>query len=186
MGDYFEMLVDPEASLEDSSRLAKAVIRRFRSLGIITGRPNSRCVLGGRGYLPGPAVRHMYKFSRNEGRFWELATCGVEPSVGRDFNEMAFGFPFEGLVCPSCHFQTDDESFKYDYVSAADKWRRESTMPLVLCPKCTKKYKVIEWNCKPPVGFGNLSFRFWNWPPLYFPQWNVDIVAIVLKSSRPP
>ena len=42
-----------------------------------------------------------------------------------------------------------------------------------------EKHSVTEWRFKPPLGFGNLSFRFWNWPPLDSPSWRIDIPALV-------
>jgi hypothetical protein len=49
----------------------------------------------------------------------------------------------------------------------------------VHCLKCRKSRPIHEWQCKPPLGFGNLSFRFGNWPPLHSPAWKINIPAIV-------
>jgi hypothetical protein len=38
---------------------------------------------------------------------------------------------------------------------------------------------VLEWDWMPPLGFGYLSFSFWNWPPLDAPGWRIDIPAII-------
>jgi hypothetical protein len=34
------------------------------------------------------------------------------------------------------------------------------------------------------LGFGNLSFTFWNWPPLDKPSWKIDIPARVKEVTK--
>src|SRR5207253_540544 len=97
MSDHFEMLVDVDVTAEEAEGVSRAVLHRFRKLGLITGRANGACVLGGKGYRPGPAVAGLYKLRKQECRFWELTTCGIEPRVGRGFNEWALGPVCEGF-----------------------------------------------------------------------------------------
>jgi hypothetical protein len=98
----FEMLVDADVMAEEAEDVSRAVLGRFRELGLITGKLSDECVLGGKGYRPGPAVADLYKLRDGERRFWELVTCGVEPVVARGFNVWALGPSFEGFLCPSC------------------------------------------------------------------------------------
>jgi hypothetical protein len=96
MSDNFEMLIDVDTTAEEAEGALRAVLRQFRKLGLIIGKPTSDCALGGKGYRPGPAVSKSYKLEKRECRFWELVTCGMEPHVGRGFNEWALGPACEG------------------------------------------------------------------------------------------
>lgn len=185
MSDNFEMLVDVDATPSQANAVARAVLDRFRHLGLITGKANPDCVLGNTGYRPGPAVASMYKLSKGESRFWELVTCGVEPRVGRAFNEWALGPSCEGFTCPMCgaEIEPDGAAFGDAIGTAVGEWIDESGPALVSCPQCRNKRPIAEWQCKPPFGFGFVSFRFWNWPPLDSPSWKIDIAGIVREVS---
>jgi hypothetical protein len=184
MSDSFEMLVDVDATLSEANAVSQAVLDRFRQLGLITGEANSDCVLGGTGYRPGPAVADLYKREKREGRFWEMLTCGVEPNVGRSFNEYALGPVCEGFTCPSCgaHIASyaglGDALFK-----AIGEWMDQAGQALTPCPICSAEHPITQWQCKPPMGFGNVSFRFWNWPPFGPPSWKIDIPGIVREVT---
>lgn len=178
------MLVDVDTSLSDGDAVVQAVLDRFRKMGLITGMINEDCVLGGAGYRPGPAVPDLYELEENEGRFWEMLTCGVEPSVGRWFNEYALGPVFEGLNCPSCSTHIASyEAFGDAIFKAIGEWAEQSGPALTPCPVCKVQLPITEWRCKPPLGFGNVSFRFWNWPPLGCTSWKVDIAGIVREVT---
>jgi hypothetical protein len=181
MSDNFQMLVDPDATLEEANQLRDAVLNRFREMRLITGTATGECVLGGKGYRLGPAVPKLYILKRNECAFWELTASGVEPKVGRHFNIWAVGPDFQGLTCPKCdgQFEALDDAFKDVFGQALGDWYHQSGPALFPCPRCGKTPSVTEWHCKPPLGFGNLSFTFWNWPPLDSRAWKIDIMALV-------
>jgi hypothetical protein len=186
MSDSFEMLIDVDATPSEANGVAKAVLERFRKLGLITGRTDRDCVLGdGKGYRPGPAVRTLCKLGKGYFPFWEMSPCGVESRIGRRYNYDALGPSCEGFACPAC--EADFEPFGNDLAEAiakaADKWADETGPGNVTCPQCRKKQPVTDWRCKPPLGFGNVSFRFWNWPPLQLPVWKIDIPAIVREVT---
>ncbi len=185
MSDSFEMLVDVDATLDEADGLQRAVIDRFRTLGLITGELDPDCVLGGRGYHPGPAIPQFYDRDEREGAFWELRTCGVEPQVRRSYNFWALGPACEGLTCPACRTTVKplNDEFGDAVGEALGEWDNESGPALLTCPQCSQSQTITEWQCHPPLGFGNLSFRFWNWPPLDLPSWKIDIAGIVREVT---
>lgn len=185
MSDNFQMLVDVDATPGEADGVARSVLRLFRQLGLITGEANPDCVLGGTGYRPGPAVADAYILRRRDLRFWELRTSGVEPKVGRSFNDWALGPSCEGFTCPACAavIEPFGDPFMDAIFKAVGEWTDESGPALVPCPECRKERPITEWQCKPPFGFGNVSFRFWNWPPLDSPSWKVDIAGIVWEAT---
>ncbi|HVS34489.1 MAG TPA: hypothetical protein VMS17_02840 [Gemmataceae bacterium] len=185
MSDNFEMLVDVEATSENAERLSRAVLDRLRQLDLIVGEANADCVLGGTGYRPGPAVPSLYICGEREGRFWELRTCGVEPKVGRSFNYWALGPVCEGFTCSQCRAVLEPFGAEFgDFVGKAfGEWLDRRGPGLLRCPRCAGERSIAEWQCKPPLGMGYLSFRFWNWPPLNSPEWKVDIGAIIREAT---
>ena len=96
MSDCFQMLVDADVSIDRAKDTSRAVVAEFRRRGLITGRASGDCVLGGKGYHPGPSVPAFCAIRKGECRFWELVTCGVQVTVGRGFNDWALGPACEG------------------------------------------------------------------------------------------
>ena len=86
----------------------------------------------------------------------------------RDFNHWAYGPSCEGYSCPLCNqeFEPDNEDLADVLSEAIGQWIEQSGPALVPCPSCKGHVPVTEWRCQPPLGFGNLSVVFWNWPPL--------------------
>lgn len=181
VSDEFERLVDVDVSAADAPAVCEQVVDRLRELGLIAGKLNSKCVLSGEGYLPGPAMPKLYQVPKGGDRFWELVTCGVEPQVGRHFNYEALGEACEGFACPACGEGIDpfDDVFQDVLGAAVDQWLKQSGKGLVACPECKKKTTITKWHCQPPLGFGHLSFSFWNWPPLDSSSWKIDIRTLV-------
>ena len=185
MSDSYEMLVDPEVELADARKLSRAVIARLRQVGLITGNLTSDCVLGGKGYRPGPAVKSLYKRAKREPAFWDSRTSGVQPRVGRAYNYDALAEAHEGFVCPACGAEIEpfvEDAFEDAVGAALRKWEK-NVIAKVRCLHCSKSFAITKWLCRPPLGFGNLSFRFWNWPPLDSPSWQIDICDVVKQIT---
>ncbi len=185
MSDHFEMLVDADVTIEQAEEVKLRVLDRFRELEIIAGEVNEECVLGGEGYRPGSAVSRLYTLGNQEYPFWDLLTCGVETNVARQFNYWAYGPSCEGYSCPCCEaeFEPHDEDLQETLAAAIDEWFEQSGPAVVTCPRCAKDVPITEWRCEPPLGFGNLSFSFWNWPRLDSPSWQIDIPALVREAT---
>jgi len=185
MSDSFERVVDIEVSADDAPALCQEVVDRLRALGIITGRLTKECVLGGTGYLPGESIANFYEREKRESAFWELHTCGVEPTVGWHFNVWALGEAFDSFVCPVCQAEIGPqvEEFHDALGEKITECLEKTGNALVACPHCQTKSQLTKWGCRPPLGFGNLSFSFWNWPPFDSPAWKIDIAAILREVT---
>lgn len=185
MSDNFEMLVDVDVTIDEAEEVMRVVLEKLQNVGLITSQSDRECTFGGDGFKPGPSIQDAYVLGKNEGAFWELRTCGVEPQVGRHFNDWALGPVCEGFECPTCGASIEpfDESFQDALGTAICAWTDQSGSLLVSCPKCQSDHPVTDWPCKPPLGFGNLSFRFWNWPPLTSSSWTTDVSAIVGEAT---
>ena len=185
MSERFQMLVDQDVKIEEASDLLARVLHRYRDDGLIMGEANAACVLGGEGYRPGPAIPEVYKLRRSEIPFWELKTCGIELQVGRTFNYWAYGPSCEGLSCPLCkaEYAPGDEQLSDLFSDAVGQWVQESGPALVRCAFCAGEVPLTEWLWRPPLGFGNLSFTFWNWPSLSSPSWRISIQEITEEAT---
>jgi hypothetical protein len=181
MSDFFVMLVDQDVRIEEANETMARVLHRFRDDGLIVGELDADCVLGGEGYRPGPALPKVYELSDSEHPFWELHVCGVEPQVGRAFNYWAYGPSHEGFSCPICktEYGSDDNRLSDEFSQAIGQWVEESGPALVRCVICAREVPLTEWLWTPPLGFGNLSFRFWNWAPFESLAWRINIRTIM-------
>ncbi len=185
MSDNFQMLVDVGVSLDEASALSDAIVAELRNHGLISGELTADCVLGGVGYRPGPSLANLYKPRPREGRFWELITSGVEPQVGRSFNHWALGPSCEGFTCPKCaaSIEAFAPPFSDAMGDAIDDWLKGTDAAQLACPHCNQTTRLTEWESKPALGFGNLSFRFWNWPRFDVPAWKIDVPALVRRIA---
>jgi len=189
MSDSFEMLVDVDVSAGDAQSLSAKVIDALVDRGLVVATANEDCVLGGMGYPVGPKIKRAYILSQGEGAFWELTTSGVEPTVRRGFNDLALGPVCEGLICPQCRaqfmpFEGDlAAGFGDQFAKSIGDWLKGASNCAIPCPVCQQPIALERWECHPPLGFGNLSFRFWNWPPLDSSRWNIDICGLVREIT---
>jgi hypothetical protein len=181
MSDSFMMLIDEDVSLADAPAVSASVMTAFRERGLITGELTPECVLGGAGFRVGPAIAEIYSPYPNGVRFWELKTSGIQPSIGRSFNQWSLGPVCEYFACPDCNQKHDpfDSPIVEAIIDAVGQWYERSGDMLVLCPACRSSSQLTQWKSRPPLGFGNLSFRFWNWPSFDLTVWKLDIPAMV-------
>jgi hypothetical protein len=188
MHDNFEMLVDAEVTLGQADMVKQRVLGVLHEHALIVREADMECALGSLGYRPGPAVHEVYELTENELPFWDQITCGVELRVGRDFNHWAYGTSCEGYSCPLCSqgFKPDDEDLAEVLSEAIGQWVEQTGPALVLCPSCKRQMPVSEWRCTPPLGFGNLSVVFWNWPPLDSRSWRIDIFELIRQATLHP
>jgi hypothetical protein len=188
LSDHFDMLVVSDVTVADAEQVSRRVIAGFLEQGLIAGHATPDCTLGKAGYRPGPAVTRLevYKPESGDDQFWNLLTCGLEPRIGRGFNDLALGSVCEGMGCPTCGAVFEpgahDEFYKA-LIRAIDQWFADAADIDVRCPVCRHDTPVTGWQSTPPLGFGNLSFRFWNWTPLKSLCWKVDIIALARQIS---
>ncbi len=184
MGDQFQMLVDPVVAEDEAGDLCQVIIDRFRQLELIVGELDPDA-----GYKPGPGVAHFYRPRAGKRGFpYELIMNGVESHVGRDLNVWAFGPVCQGFDCPHCreHFPQTDKDFFRAASDAIGRWFDRSDSFDLACPRCGQRTAITRWQCTPPLGFGNLSFQFWNWPRLDYPEWQIDLRKVVADVTGHP
>lgn len=181
MSNWYEAVGIRDVEPDDAESLAAAVISRLQSDGIIDTEIDTESVLGGEGgYRPGPSIPSLYRREENEVKFWTIRTNGVEVCARRWVN--VFGCSMlEGFTCPACstRFPPGDDLIAHPFYDAIGRYLAGRDDLDVLCPSCNTSHRAPDWKTKPHLGFTNLAFQFWNWPPLENSWWSVDIPGLI-------
>jgi hypothetical protein len=159
MGDYFQSIVDKDATETEAPSLGTLIRNWLVDEGIISSKATD-CVLGSdSGYPPGPDYQKaIYEHDK---QFLELWTNGLEIITKRHvFHSGQGGFD---LVCPACSTKVE---LNEAWSKAVNEWYKEDGKGWLACSQCGNLEVVNEWKHDPDWGFGNLGFTFWNWPPL--------------------
>lgn len=174
------MLVDEEATLEESPAIMDRIVAALRERGLIEGELTPNDFSEGKGYQPGPSIPKSYSPQPDETLFWQSSPGSIEPSVGRAFNYWALGPSWEDAQCPKCRkmYEDYDSPVYGQMVEAAGRWHEGECSAAVSCPACGGLAHVTDWPTTPPLGFGNLRFTFWHWPPFDATGWQRDIPAL--------
>jgi hypothetical protein len=159
MGDWFQVIVDRDATEEEAPALASSIRDWLISEGIITGKLID-CILSEElGYPPGPNHRKVADSGLGDDYLYGFAVNGMEIIIGRTVFH-SLGSPIE-LVCTACEYRFE---FSDDVSEAITEWYERTGPGNVTCSQCGVERPVSEWQFEPPWGFGNLGFEFWNWP----------------------
>jgi len=179
MSDSYQALIDWDATAQTASALADRAIGALIEQNIILADPNPDCVLGTNGYPPGPALRGLYDLGEHECCYWDLATNGVEVTVGRWINMFAIPM-LEWIVCPHCEAKYRlERQFGDRFGEEIGRWLKEYETSAIVCESCGEGSRVDKGQAKPHLGFSILTFQFWNWPSLNAPTWKIDLPDVL-------
>lgn len=159
MGDYFQTIVDPEATGEEALALARRVLDWLVGEQVVVPE-RTDCTLGEGGYAPGSA--HFKAIASPGVEMLPLRTNGLEITAART---VFFSGPDSfDIVCPACdvRFESPWDGFS----DAVGVWYDRSGPGMLVCPGCGMANAVTDWHYDPPFGFGDLGLTFWNWPKL--------------------
>jgi hypothetical protein len=162
MGDWFESIVDVEATAEEADRLAAEVLAWLVERGIVMAEPTD-CVLGGDGYAPGP--NYAEAVVEPDPHLHDLHTNGLSVITGQT---VFYSMGVDQVVCPHCETVVVDhhDQGSWDrFAVSIDGWYSGES-GVRACEHCGRPVKLNDWHWSPPWGFGYLGFKFWNWPML--------------------
>ncbi len=136
------------------------------------------------GYRPGRRMADLYK-SSGETAFWEQEFCGVEFIDQSMFNPIALVNSGGEAACPECLATVSFKIPGFLPLVRQSAFHRMNGREddRVQCPQCGCDSVVSEWKMVPPLAFGNLAIRFWNWPPFYMTQWSLSVPSVVREYS---
>jgi hypothetical protein len=152
MGDSYQVIVDRDASVDQSEHFGSIVLDWLIAERIVEPEA-SDCALG-LGHRPGPG--HLKATAEAPRWFMGQATNGMRIVTGRTvFN----GWLDSELRCKQCGAVNSIDGLH----DAGENWY-EGGQGLLACSTCRFGEAITEWQILPPWGFGNLGFQFWNWP----------------------
>ncbi|MFF9211620.1 MULTISPECIES: hypothetical protein [unclassified Streptomyces] len=180
MGDYFQTIVDLDASPQDAPALAQRVVDWLVTEGIVLAE-RTDCVFGPpTGHPPGP---NWHRAVAEDDADWEPYD-GLAVYTGRTVFHGGQGGP-EAVTCPRCGVTTplltedydhlpDEEGEEAPAAAGDDAWARfaaainpwhETGEADVVCPACTTAVPLPAWTWADDYfAFAHLGFEFWNWP----------------------
>ena len=169
MGLWYQCVVDRDAQDEvEAQELSARILTWLVDEDIVHGTLTPCCMgADDMGYAPGPNFMKAAGGAEtsasncNYADFSAMRTNGLQVLTHR---EMSFNMQGEFIAvrCPGC----DTESEQGDaWSSAVQAWLDGQTGDLE-CEQCGSSAPVSEWEHVDPAGFGTLTFKFWDWPPL--------------------
>ncbi|WP_338697711.1 hypothetical protein V2W30_17645 [Streptomyces sp. Q6] len=172
MGDWFQRIVDLDATEEDAGRLGAEIKRWLIERGVVVAEEDD-CVLGAEtGHRPGPHVDEVIEapVTTEWTRLW---TCGLDVETGRTVFDGGQGEP-QAVSCPRCatrirlvtdNWEPIDDAWE-PFGAAITQWY-ETGAADITCPRCATPVPLREWQWADDYfAFGCLGFEFWNWPRL--------------------
>ncbi|CAM5315436.1 hypothetical protein [Streptomyces narbonensis] len=171
MGDWFQTIVDTEATPEEVQGLAANVLDWLIADGFVSAE-RTDCVLGAdAGHAPGPRYGEAVKDPDPElAHMW---SNGLHVTVERTVFDAGQGEP-SAVTCPHCTAEVPlvderwsplDEKWAL-FADAVGSWAEGEDEP-VACPSCGRTAPVHTWRWADDYfAFGHLGFTFWNWPTL--------------------
>jgi len=165
MGDRFQTIIDTQASLEEAPHLAQHVVLFLAGKGVVAPGLSEEG-----GYPRGPnALAISERPPHPENRpvvhepippvYFHLQVVVGRMTHSKDLNE----FCPARAACPKCGKGLED--LDSDWTPAAQAWLAGDPEAALECPSCGAGTFVSSWVYDSGYGFGNLAFRFWNWPP---------------------
>jgi hypothetical protein len=167
VGDYFQNIVDVEATDEEAGPLGERLQRWLLESGIVVDTPADNVL----GYGPGP--RYMAAVTAPDESMLRLRTNGLHLIDGRNIYHCGQ----EGVgpvVCPWCgqrdvlqNPETYRMNDRWDHLSGAfDRWLDGGDGELD-CLHCQRVVGLKQWRWEEPAfAFGSLGVCIWNWAPL--------------------
>jgi hypothetical protein len=179
MGNYFESIVDVEATEVEAPALAEKVLAWMVSEGVVVAE-RTDCVLGSEGgHRAGPRYDAAVTAPPRSG-----GVDGVHAEVRRGVYDPGQG-GVELVTCPRCaqsdrlqDEQTYEPTARWEsVVEAIERWYGGGPGELT-CDHCRQVIGLNDWCWEPPFAFGCVAITFWNWP-LLRDSFVADVVRVL-------
>ncbi|HEY9371678.1 hypothetical protein [Streptomyces sp.] len=171
MGDYFQTIVDTEATEAEAPELAARIVAWLVAEGMIEAELSEGWTLGAPGHKPLPGAKAAAKGRTKFDESWG----GLEVTAGKrtSFDSGQYTQP-EQARCPQCRGTTEfvDEEWEENpelwepFADALADWEKGGE-GLVACAACVAESPVNRWHWRSEsLVPGCLGFTFWGWPEL--------------------
>ncbi len=160
MSTLYHAIVDCDVTGDAAKLLGQQVLDWLIADGIIDAAVDD-CVLGDEGgHRPGPRYAAALADPADD-TFLDLRTNGVQVLAQRHTSCSSTG-AFRCAICPACRGEVPQDDVWSD---AATDWY-EGGEGMLRCGHCGEAACITQWDHIDPMGFGELTFTFWNWPAL--------------------
>ncbi|GAA1313406.1 hypothetical protein GCM10009647_039330 [Streptomyces sanglieri] len=171
MGDYFQTIVDLDATERDAQELGARVLDWLIADGIVAAE-RTDCVLGGDGYghAPGP---HFTKAVDDPDPV-DLWSNGFHVQTGRTVFDSGQG-DAGAAICPLCRTEIRLVDEVWEPIESAwgpfegrfQDWAEDGGEGIVRCPSCARPSGIDRWSWEDDYyACGYLGFTFWGWAEL--------------------
>jgi hypothetical protein len=157
MSEWFQTIVDVQATEEEAEALGASVLAWLVDSGIVEA--TCQDVSAGGGHPPG--ARYATAVVEPDEDLHRPLNNGVHVITGRTLSSLTGLMGVSIVTCPDCQTAVTSEYL----VDAAFEWYAGAAGTRA-CGGCGRVLGLNDWRWQPPWGFGYLGFEFWNWPPL--------------------
>ena len=158
MGDWFQHVVDLDASSDEASALQRKLQAWLTQHGIIEPASAPQVLTAeGITYPPGPRYTLVVDAPRGDD---SARQKWVEFRIGRTIFDAGQGAV--AIFCPGCQEQDLDTRA---WADAITDWS-EGILGIHECGQCQTAYPITAWIFEPAWAFSSLGCTFWNWPAL--------------------
>lgn len=181
MTDWYQAIVDTHADKQGSAELAMQVASVLMRSGLID--PLDDVVDFTRksvsSFAPGPRFAEFFDHKTGTENL-EIHADGWVSDYGIVGLEMA--------ACPVCGTEIsiqnvqELELIKAELVRASHQFLKTGDDVLLPCPICTGENLIKYWQTEPHLGFCQLAFVFWNWPPVQ--ECRYDLVRFLGETLK--
>jgi len=163
MADLYQTVVDTQAAPDQADHLARHVVAWLAEKGVVKPTPSEEG-----GYDRGPRAVDIAlpALAPEEGheRIPPVHTH-LQVLIGRmTHSEDLSEFHEPRACCPACGIEADP--LEGEWLAANQDWIGGDDDAALRCASCGKEAPVSRWGYSNRYAYGNLAFRFWNWPPL--------------------
>jgi hypothetical protein len=162
VADFFQTVIDTQVLPGQADHLARHVVEFLAGKGVISASPSEEG-----GYPRGPRALEISDPAERRIAHETIPPVysHLQVIIGRAIHSGDMSDPRAPRAsCPKCAKTFDDPDEEWSApVQARLGGDDESSHT---CPGCGAAAPVTAWGYDSGTGFGNLGFRFWNWPPL--------------------
>ncbi|HVE42117.1 MAG TPA: hypothetical protein VNM14_19640 [Planctomycetota bacterium] len=163
MADTFQTIIDTGVRPDDADHLARHVVAFLAERGVIAANPSEEG-----GYARGPRALEIAEAtdSRPAHEAIPPSYSHLQIIIGRatHSNDMSEARAPKA-DCPECGAMYPDDDPDESWEAACQAWLAGDDDSYLACPICQVGGPVASWKYGSAFAFGNLAFRFWNWPP---------------------
>lgn len=162
MADFFQTIVDTRVAAGEADHLARHVVAFLADRGVIARDPSQEG-----GYPRGPQALDISDIPprRADPETLPPVFSHLQVIIGRATHsgDLSDARPPRAR-CPRCGAPLVDPDEQWR--AAVQAWLGGDDGSTLGCPRCGAEALVSDWEYDAGYAFGNLAFRFWNWPPL--------------------